>query len=101
MSVPYLSDPDGSLRGDVEALRVTEVIDQSPVGRMRSLDAASHAVVEDMYSILTGEAGITDPREYEEALQDLTDQLGDLHKETDRATGLAVIARWFNGKETT
>jgi hypothetical protein len=93
-----MSDPDGEIRRGIENFLVTKPVDGSPVGRMRCLDAASHAVYEEMYSILTGEVGVTDPVEYGQRLSDLSEQLNDLQKKTERAFGQAMAARLMEGE---
>jgi hypothetical protein len=94
MSIPFMTDPDGYLKTDIAALQVTGAIDETPLGRMRALDAMKHAVYTDLYAILTGEGGVNDPGEFECTVNDLVGQLVVLQTRTAAAWEAANTTRW-------
>jgi hypothetical protein len=94
MSIPFMTDPDGYLKTDIAALQVTGAIDETPLGRMRALDAMKHAVYTDLYAILTGEGGVSDPGEFESTVNDLVGQLVVLQTRTAAAWEAANTTRW-------
>jgi hypothetical protein len=94
MTIRTMVDADGSVREGIEALRVSGVVDESPWGRVRAVDAMTHAVYTDLYEILTGEGGVSDPGEFESTVNDLVGQLVVLQTRTAAAWEAANTTRW-------
>lgn len=97
--IPRLVD-DGSIKADIDVLRPTTAVDETPRGRLAGINEDTWRVYTEMYELLTGNADGLSPMAYEERLRDLAESLSDLHKRGEHSPAVNGVRRQSGGDET-
>lgn len=88
--MPKLNDTDGRLLGEIEDLRPTRAVDESPRGRLTGIELDEWWTYVEMHALLTTGPEVGAEDAFTSEVQDLAGRLVELHGKAE----LAFWAAW-------